>query len=327
MDQDGNYFIGDKIIDTKTGNETNLNSGESDSKVFKRLTVTERLLLYPNSTLDLRSAQLNFDIRSRFLAPIPTDSGVYATTESPGFVELTTNQETIDGLDDKRAVTPASLAAALAGILASIDEISVTPNYSDILDAVTPVGTIRSVIRTTLPSSRWEFARGQEVNRSTISATLVSELVALGAPYNGNGTTTVQLPDGRDRTLVGAGGDYGLGSTGGVKEVSLTAAQNGQHAHGISDPGHAHGIYDPGHSHQLFVNRNDGSGENIADSNGGNEFLPINWPNSTSGIRPNGTNIGIYPAGTGIGINTSGEGQAHNNMQPYLAVNFIIKVR
>ena len=52
-----------------------------------------------------------------------------------------------------------------------------------------------------------------------------------------------------DRFVVMAGGEYAPGETGGAKTVALTAAQNGQHSHGINDPGHNHLINDPGHFH------------------------------------------------------------------------------
>ena len=327
MDQDGNYFIGDKIIDTKTGDETNLNSGESDSKVFKRLTVTERLFLYPNSTLDLRSAQLNFDTRSRFLAPIPTDSGVYATTESPGFVELTTDEEAIDGLDDKRAITPKSLKSALDLKQNKIT----TAELRDMVDAAIPVGKIEKYFRSTLPSSRWKWAHGQEVLRSEISTELVADLVALGAPYSGNGTTTVRLPDSRGRVFLGAGGDYALGATGGAATHTLTTNEMPSHGHTSTTGAHIHTISDPGHSHTLtqvqinFPGYPDGSdGYQPGGAGSRNDYA---WGRHTtdwggSNITETSINYGIA-----VSVNPTGDSQPHNNMQPFLASNFIIKVK
>jgi microcystin-dependent protein len=37
------------------------------------------------------------------------------------------------------------------------------------------------------------------------------------------------------------------------------------------------------------------------------------------------TNIGIYGAYTGISIQNAGSGGAHNNAQPTLIVNYIVK--
>jgi microcystin-dependent protein len=76
-----------------------------------------------------------------------------------------------------------------------------------------------------------------------------------------------------------------------------------------------------------YVNANDGSGNNAADSNGGGQFNLIQPGVSSSAIVPNGTNIAINAANTGVTAQSSGTGQAHNNMQPYLAINYIIKVR
>lgn len=61
-----------------------------------------------------------------------------------------------------------------------------------------------------------------------------------------------------DNFLVGAGGTYAVGDTGGSNSVTLdltqipshnhTAADSG-HTHNITDTGHNHGIVDPQHSH------------------------------------------------------------------------------
>ena len=40
-------------------------------------------------------------------------------------------------------------------------------------------------------------------------------------------------PDLRDRFVVGAGGEYALGATGGEKEVKLEATQIGNHYHAV----------------------------------------------------------------------------------------------
>ena len=61
----------------------------------------------------------------------------------------------------------------------------------------------------------------------------------LGTTFGGNGTTTFGLPDLRGRAVLGMGqgpglGSYVLGQAGGVESVTVTGAQIGSHAHGLS---------------------------------------------------------------------------------------------
>lgn len=121
----------------------------------------------------------------------------------------------------------------------------------------------------------------------------------LGTTYGGNGTTTFALPDLRGRAPVHAGQGPGLsplplGAAAGQATVSLTAANLPPHAHAVTPP-------------------------------------VTNTPRTTN--RPAGASPargGAYssasPAETGASFTTAstGGGQPVNNMQPYLAVNFII---
>jgi microcystin-dependent protein len=75
-------------------------------------------------------------------------------------------------------------------------------------------------------------------------------------------------------------------------------------------PSHNHSVNDPGHYHT--VTSFDSIGTAIGNVNGTN-----------SGGRY--YNRDTNAASTGISINNAGGGGAHNNMQPYIVVNFIIK--
>ncbi len=148
-----------------------------------------------------------------------------------------------------------------------------------------------------------------------------------------------------------------------VNEVAHThGVSDPGHAHGVYDPGHAHGVYDPGHIHTIFGALNDGTahtdgftakpsvgiaGEDafskgyIFHNLSGNQLIgssitgvSINGAGTNIGINLNGTNIGIggsktnvslNAATSGITINAQGGNGAHENMQPWLAVNQIIK--
>jgi len=140
---------------------------------------------------------------------------------------------------------------------------------------------------------------------------------------------TFTVPDLRGRTPVGIGTGTGLtartlGGAGGAETHVLTAAQMPAHAHGVSDPGHGHGVSDPGHSHSLSPYRrvNGGFGGNqdgseLTDFTGGS--------NSRPNVQGSGTGISIQGSGANISIQNTGGNAAHNIMQPFMAINFIIK--
>ena len=109
-------------------------------------------------------------------------------------------------------------------------------------------------------------------------------------------------PDLRDRFIVGAGGAYNPGNTGGSSQVTLTEAQLATHSHGdgtygtdvnthahgkgtlanetnnhshgagtfeASDNTHSHGITDPGHHHEIEYSNSDSGDEFIEESGQG----------------------------------------------------------
>ena len=159
--------------------------------------------------------------------------------------------------------------------------------------------------------------------------------VAFGA---GDGATTFNVPDLRGRAPVGAGTGAGLtnrplGASGGEEVHALAAGEMPSHGHGVSDPTHAHGVADPGHSHDFggwraavtstdYWNPKQVSGGNQANV----PYIPTTGNVSTiMGTGAAGTGIGIYGAYTGIGIQAAGGNGAHNNLPPFLALNWLIK--
>jgi microcystin-dependent protein len=127
----------------------------------------------------------------------------------------------------------------------------------------------------------------------------------LGVTYGGNGTTTFALPNLQGRAVMNAGQGPGLtnrtlGELGGVTSVVLTASELPAHTHGVVVAATADGIAD----------RSNAAGNVLAKA-----------ADST------------YAAGAGntsmnTGSTTSaGSGGAHNNLQPYLALNFCIALQ
>ena len=169
-----------------------------------------------------------------------------------------------------------------------------------------PVGNVEFTARSTAPTG-WLLCDGTAVSRTTFAALFA----AIGTTYGaGNGTTTFNVPNLRGRAPVGR--DAGqiefdtLGETGGAKTHTLTTAEMPSHTH-----------VQNGHSHTLpGLTRTSGAGSNQS----GTGVPPHNGaPSADQGIQSAATSS-VTPTNQ----NTGGGG-AHNNLQPYLVLNPIIK--
>jgi microcystin-dependent protein len=115
----------------------------------------------------------------------------------------------------------------------------------------------------------------------------------LGTTYGGNGQTTFALPNLQNRVPMHQGGDYQLGQASGELTHTLTQAET------------------PAHSHQAYGTTSDGdspipAGNFLASAD--NLYAPL--AHATT----------LHPTTVG----NAGGGQAHDNMQPYLVLNFCI---
>lgn len=128
----------------------------------------------------------------------------------------------------------------------------------------------------------------------TMPATALNPAAALVfAPYGvGDGFTTFDLPNTPGRAPVGGGAGAGL-------TVRYLGQKGGEEAHVLTTP------EIPAHSHTIasgqFATPANGSGGNLGGSYGGN------------------------PTAAGVTTNTGGGG-GHNNMQPFIVLNKIIKI-
>lgn len=98
-----------------------------------------------------------------------------------------------------------------------------------------PIGGIAAYGGVTVPDG-WLLCDG-----STVSRELYSDLFkAVGTVFGeGDGSTTFNVPDYRDKFVLGAGGDVDLAETGGEKEVTLTVAHIPPHNHSIKSTSNA----------------------------------------------------------------------------------------
>jgi microcystin-dependent protein len=122
----------------------------------------------------------------------------------------------------------------------------------------------------------------------------------LGTTYGGDGRITFGLPDMRSRVPVGQGQGPGLssyaeGQAGGAETVTLTAAQMPGHTHPVKASSSAAGSDQP-------------EGRALARS-----------ASHIYTARPDASTVMNADM-----LGDAGSGQPHDNIQPYLAVNFCI---
>ena len=156
------------------------------------------------------------------------------------------------------------------------------------------VGEIRMFAGTFVPLN-WAFCDGTQLQISQNPA--LFQLI--GTTYGGNGTSTFALPDLRSRVPVHQGAGSVIGQVAGQENVTLTSAQLPSHSHVLQSSSTAPSV-------------------------------------SPSGNLPAGTvstagNCDVYGPATvrlthlnPASVLPDGGSQPHNNIQPYLTINFII---
>ena len=96
-----------------------------------------------------------------------------------------------------------------------------------------PTGSIIMYGATTAPTG-WLLCDGSAVSRTTYADLFAIIGTTFGA---GNGSTTFNLPDLRDRFVVGAGASYNNNDTGGEATHVLTIDEMPAHSHSVATTG------------------------------------------------------------------------------------------
>jgi microcystin-dependent protein len=225
------------------------------------------------------------------------------------------------------------------------------------LPSTEPAGVVKMYAGSAAPAG-YLICNGTAISRTTYANLFAAIGTAHGA---GDGSTTFNIPDLRSRVPVGVGAGSGLtsralGALGGEEAHVLATAELASHSHSHNhgshnhtDPGHSHtdsghAHVDAGHAHadagHAHTQNIGGPYTNFAPGGGagvGGESNTSSTGSSNASIQANNANIQSNSAAIQANYaylqgatpttdsTVTGSGSAHNNMQPWLGLNFIIK--
>jgi microcystin-dependent protein len=160
------------------------------------------------------------------------------------------------------------------------------------------------------PPSGWLLCDG-----TSYSTTAFASLFAIiGYVYGGAGGN-FNVPDLRGKVPVGASGSFPLASTGGEQTHLLVTGEMPTHNHTDTGHGHSAGTESAQHTHANPTALAGAVGSAVTVFGGGGGL-------TNTGVE-SGAHSHTINAGAAAITNTGGGG-AHNNMQPYLSLNYII---
>jgi microcystin-dependent protein len=143
----------------------------------------------------------------------------------------------------------------------------------------------------------WALCNGQSLPINQNQALFA----LLGTTYGGNGQTTFNLPNLRGRVPISFGSGHTLGEAAGSTSVTVNIQQLPTHLH--------------------VLNASNLTGNKVNPNFGGTGFVLAQEPSN-----PYGPAQGLTTLNAGS-ISNVGGSQPHNNMMPYLVLNFIIALQ
>lgn len=182
---------------------------------------------------------------------------------------------------------------------------------------VAPTGTVTIYAGSSAPTG-WLLCDGA----SELRADYAGLFAVIGVTYGSADGTHFNVPDLRGRVVIGVSASHTLATTGGEEAHTLTSAESGLVAHGHNASQSAHTHTDTGHTHPIpysaLVN------PSYAGLVSGSACY-VGGTSAASTSSGSATLVSVAPT---ITVNTSDSSSAtsgHNNMQPFLTMNYIIK--
>ena len=245
-----------------------------------------------------------------------------------------------------------------------VDSSTVAQSLDYLVRSAMPVGSVIPFAGSSSPDASWLVCDGSAVSRTTYSDLFAILGTAYGAG-DGSTTFNLPNMKGRVPVGIDpADSDFdNLGDSGGEKSHILIASEMPSHSHAFTGSSSSTGVQSNNHTHNSNTMSNPGNHEHSVYTRGtlggGGRYIygdyanyggttythwnPNSWGTitgtafandaiglgngghthtyTTSGINSNHTHT-LTPSGTN---SSTGGGAAHNNVQPYIALNYIIK--
>ena len=225
-------------------------------------------------------------------------------------------------IDEPVTITRSTGVMSVANAPVGANDVA-TKSYVDAGTAI--VGSITVFAGATIPTN-WLVCDGTLYNISTYPTLFA----AISNTYGGDGITTFGVPNCIGKVILGAGTGYALASTGGEATHTLTTAELAAHTHGVTqtphghaDAGHTHAVTDPGHAHTVPLSNTTGGTGGLDTGPGGSTATS----SDTTGITNATGHASIGTSNANVSVNNAGGGGPHNNLQPYIAMNIIIRAQ
>lgn len=161
-----------------------------------------------------------------------------------------------------------------------------------------PAGTIIQSAGVNEPAG-WFNCDGRILLRTEYQNLFAAILYTYSTGFGGS-DLSFNIPDLRGRTSIGVGNGSGLtnrtlGQTGGAETHTLTINEMPSHSHTSNAVGSSVGL------------------------------ITANGANTANSVDESPSEPNLYAAPVALTINNNGGGQAHNNMQPFIVLRYLIK--